>query len=218
MSSLLLTSYENGSQAEYIFALDTIITCLTGNPHFPNWPAHLPQLDLITSTSVSFRAACVAAQCRDVNKIAERDALQVTLNGMLRQVRPYLEMQANGDMAILKSTGFPLRAETTRSTTPATLPAPSGLRVDHGPGLGNLIVQVARLVGARSYEVAINLTDPSDEAAWKHAATSVTATHIPLQGLTLGQILWVRVRGVGMRGAGGDGYGVWSDPVRVVVA
>ncbi|MEX8518008.1 MAG: hypothetical protein AB3X44_05800 [Leptothrix sp. (in: b-proteobacteria)] len=209
----LLTSYEKASFGDYLILIESIIIGLTGNAHFgPTWPAHLPSVQMITDKFGSLRVAHQAALSRDVNKIAERDKIQAELNDMLRQIRPFLEMTANGDMAILKSTGFPLRTEYTRNPNPAPLPAPTGLRVTHGPGSGNLDAHVNKEPRAGGYEAALTYGDPSDESGWQHAATSTTASHIPVRGQTIGQILWVRVRCVK-----GTIYGSWSDPVRVVV-
>ena len=213
MLNPLLASYEKAPFPEYLVSVETIISSLTGNVYFAaTWPVHLPSLETITAKFASLRVAYQAALSRDVHKIAERDQIRAELNLMLRQIRPFLEMTANGDMAILKSTGFPLRTEYTRNPHPAPLPAPTGLRVTHGPGSGNLDLHVNKEPSAGGYEAALTYGDPTDESSWVHASTSTTASHIPVRDQPLGQILWVRVRCVK-----GSTYGSWCDPVRVVV-
>ena len=134
------------------------------------------------------------------------------LTDLLKRLTAYLEFVAQQDPAKLASTGYDQRKETVRPSHATTLPAPADLRVAHGNGSGILVIHVARLEGAKSYEVDIAQGDPSVEANWKHATTSVTSSHILLEGLTPGASVWIRVRGISS-----GGNGVWTDPLSVIV-
>jgi hypothetical protein len=120
-------------------------------------------------------------------------------------------MVAQGDAAILATTSYDLRREPVRGNGDL-LPAPANFRVAHGPQSGALDVHVARLPGARSYEVEIAQGDPMVEENWKHVLTAATGSHIPLAGLTPARTYWIRVRGIGSGGSG-----IWTEPASVIV-
>ena len=99
-----------------------------------------------------------------------------------------------------------------RTSGNSPLPAPTDFKVAHGAKSGTLNVHVARLPGAGSYEVHTAQGDPALESSWQHAVSSVTATHILIEGLIPGQNYWLRVRGISSYGGG-----VWTDPVSMIV-
>ena len=70
------------------------------------------------------------------------------------------------------------------------------------------MLHVARLAGARTYEIQLAQGDPSLEANWK----SATASHMLVEDLTPAHTYWFRVRAIGSGGAGR-----WTDPVSVIV-
>jgi len=72
------------------------------------------------------------------------------------------------------------------------------------------MLHVARLAGAKSYDVQMVQGDSTIEKNWKPVTTSATSPHILIEGLTLGQTYWFRIRSSG-------GEGVWTDPVSVIV-
>lgn len=49
----------------------------------------------------------------------------------------------------------------------------------HGPGSGNLDVNVNKLAGAGSNEAALTSGDPGDETLWKNEATAIKITQPP---------------------------------------
>jgi len=121
-------------------------------------------------------------------------------------------MVAQGDTHILATTGYDLRKDIVRGSNADILAAPDAFRVAHGAKSGSFDIHIAKLLGAGSYEVQITENDPAIEGNWRHAMSSLTATHILLEGLTPGQAYWVRVRGIGTAGAG-----VWTEPVNLIV-
>jgi hypothetical protein len=121
---------------------------------------------------------------------------------MLRDLAPYLEIVAQGDLAKLESTGYDLQHDRTHSTGPGPLPAPQFLRVERTGGSGLLLARVQPVDGAASYEVQLATADPAVEANWKPALISTTPSRIELKGLTPGTTYYVRVRGIGSHGPG----------------
>lgn len=156
-----------------------------------------------------------AVLSRDLRKIDERDASRDKLNAMLKRLALYVELVADEDQAILKSSGVPMRQSTegVRGSVTELLPAPSDLRLKHGTQSGTVDVHVARLAGAGSYEVQISTAvDPHDATGWVHGTVSPNSQHILLEGLTPLQHVWVRVRGINAAG-----NGQWTEPMRITV-
>ncbi len=93
-----------------------------------------------------------------------------------------------------------------------TLPSPENFRVTQGIKSGCLDIHVAKLAGAGSYEVQLAETDPNIESNWRHVLSSINGTHISLEGLTVGLIYWVRIRGINISGSG-----AWTAAIKIVV-
>ena len=210
----VLLPLPSSGEVYYRTAVQEIIIGMTGNPYFPEpFPSPVPS---VAETSAAFAAYVQLAHevaSRDLRKIGERDAAQDYLQGLLKRLRLYVELVADGDLNKLKSSGFPLRQIAVSNHSTAPLPAPGELSVKRGDTSGSIEINFTRLQGAHSYQVQISLAaDPHDESGWRHATVSPYCQHIILSGLTPLQNVWVRVRGVG---ANGDGF--WSEPMRVTV-
>ena len=93
-----------------------------------------------------------------------------------------------------------------------TLPATDKFWAELGPNSGKGVLHVARVAGARLYEVQTAQGDSSVEENWKAATTSTTGSHILLEGLTPAQTYWFRVRAIGS-----GGPGLWTDPISLIV-
>jgi hypothetical protein len=213
MQAKLIISFQRLSEADFQAKAGHIIASLTGNPHYPEpWPPQAPSLSRLNEAFEAYRVAYHASLTHDSVKIKQRNDARQTLADLFAQLAPYLEMIAQGDIDILASTGFDLRRDNQRGQNSGVLPAPTGLRVVHGPHSGTLIVRVDRLTGAGSYDVQTAQGDPTVEANWKHVLTSTTSTHILLDGLNPGQTYSIRVRGLNS-----GGNGVWADAVSVIV-
>ncbi|MCX7112766.1 MAG: hypothetical protein NTX45_22120 [Proteobacteria bacterium] len=79
---------------------------------------------------------------------------------MLKHLANYLELVAHNDTALLATTGYDLRKAIVRGIHGGILPAPSDFKIAHGPKSGTLMLHVARLAGAKSYDVQMAQDDP----------------------------------------------------------
>lgn len=213
MQAKLIVTFDRLNINDFLVKSAYIITCLTGNNHYKEpWLGQGLTLVGLEAASSAFQDAYHASLTHDTLKIAQRDVTRQTLTDLLKRLALYLELMAAGDTAMLATTGYDLRHDIVHSNSNQLLPAPSDFRVTHGQLSGSLNVQVSRLVGAGSYEVHINPSDPKIENNWQHAISSVTSTHIIVTGLIPGQTYWVRVRGLDSNGGG-----VWTDPISIIV-
>ncbi len=213
MQPKLIITFERLSESDFLVKAGTICAALTGNPLYQEpWIAQVPSLETLNTAYTTYQDAYRAALTKDTNKTALRDTLRTALTALLKQLAPYLELIAQGDLSILVTTGYDLRHDIVHNSGVDPLPAPDGFQVSHGTLTGTLTVQVIRLTGAGSYDVQTTQGDPGVEANWQHVLSSKNASHILLSGLTPGQIYWIRLRAIG-----GNGNGAWTDPLSIIV-
>ena len=70
---------------------------------------------------------------------------------------------AHNDTDLLATTGYDLRKDFVRGIYGGILPAPSDFKSAHGPKSCTLLLHVARLAGAKSYDVQMAQGDPTIE-------------------------------------------------------
>jgi hypothetical protein len=172
----------------------------------------VPTLAQLTTAYTDYLDSYHAALTHDNLKIALRNSARLALTELLKRLIPYLELVAQGNTHILATTGYELRKDIVRGVNADILPAPDNFKVTHGAKRGSFDIHIAKLQGAGSYEVQITQGDIAIEANWSHALTSLSSSHILLEGLTPGQAYWVRLRGIGIAGPG-----VWTEPVNLIV-
>jgi len=213
MQPKLIITFDRLNEADFLVKAGVINAALTANPLYPlPWITQVPSIETINAAFIAYQDAYRAALTKDTLKIVLRDTLRAELTVLLKQLAPYLEVIAQGDLSILATTGYDLRRDIVRTGGVDPLPAPSGFQVSHGVLTGTLNAQVTRLAGAGSYEVQSTQGDPGIEANWQHLLSSKNASHILLSGLTPGQTYWFRVRAVG-----NHGDGAWTDPLCIIV-
>ena len=211
MQAKLITTFDSLSEPDFLAKSGTIVSSLTANPNYPEpWMVQVPSLAHISAAYSAYLDDYHAALSHDSLKIALRKSARLTLTDKLKSLIPYLELVAQGDTHILATTGYDLRKDVVRGGSAEILAAPNDFRVAHGAKSGSFDIHIAKLPGAGSYEVQITEHDPAIEANWRHAMSSLTASHILLEGLISGQAYWVRVRGIGSAG-------VWTEPVNLIV-
>jgi len=212
MQAKLIINFDQLNEAEFLAKSGTIVTSLTANSQYPEpWAVQVATLAQLTAAYTNYLDAYHAALNHDSLKISLRNSARQTLTELLKGLIPYLELVAQGDTQILATTGYELRKDIVRGGTDI-LPAPDNFRLEHGAKSGSIDIHVAKLAGAGSYEVQTTNGDPTIEANWQHAQSSITSAHILLEGLTPGQTYWVRLRGIGSSGAG-----VWTEPASMIV-
>ncbi|MEX8520644.1 MAG: hypothetical protein AB3X44_19230 [Leptothrix sp. (in: b-proteobacteria)] len=213
MSPKVIGSVTQYSDGELQNMVGLVVAKMTSNPYFSaEWPPQVPQLVAIDKDLTLFRNLCVECTSGDRAKIREHDEVRGRLEIAMPKVARYVELVADGDEKILSSTGFPLRSPRTNSAGTSLLPAPTDFRVTYGRLSGTLDVHVRRLEGASFYDVQTMPGNGNADTDWKHATSSPTSMHIQVEGLTPGQYVWVRVRGVNSAG-----NGLWTEPIKIMV-
>ena len=172
---------------------------MDGNPNFINPP--IKAADLRTAANGFIAAVAV---CRDgtTQDTLHKNALRAALMAMLDQLITYVELTANNNPEVMKSSGFNLASTTSTKPAPVgdvtiagvTNPATGslGLILDMGPNVWGVEVQVSTAPGV--WVAAGYFTDPRN----------VTPV-----GLTPGTMYAIRVRVHGSKNQVSD----WSDVV-----
>ena len=213
MQAKLIVTFDRLSSSSFLAKSGSIVASMNGNSHYPEpWAGQGLTLNQLNSAYTNFEDAYHESLSRDTAKIAKRDVARQTLSDLLKRLALYLELMAEGDTAILASTGYDLRHDSVRNNSNDLLPAPAEFHVTHGQLSGTLNINVSKLLGAGSYEVQITQGDPNIESNWQHALSSVKCSHILITGLIPAQIYWLRVRGFDSNGGG-----VWTDPISIMV-
>ena len=214
MQAKLITAFVRLNEADFFTKAGVIVTALTANIHYPEpWAAQIITLAQLSAAYKNYQDCYQASLTHDTIKITLRNNARDALTTELKRLVPYLELVADGDLTILMSSGYDMRKDLgPQNLNNETLPSPENFRVTQGIKSGCLDIHVAKLAGAGSYEVQLAETDPNIESNWRHVLSSINGTHISLEGLTVGLIYWVRIRGINISGSG-----AWTAAIKIVV-
>jgi hypothetical protein len=145
----------------------------------------------------------MAALKADPEKVKMCEADCQALNHDLSILHALAKAVAVKDPTVSESLGL---ASTTEKTAPSAvaLTAPRDFKVVYTPE-GKITASVARVEGAKGYEVWACDSDPTLEANWKLAAWSSSCKKLEIKELSRGKSNWLKVRA--MRG---NTAGPWS--------
>ena len=213
MQAKLLLTFDRLSEADMLAKTGAIISALSNNPNFPEpWLPQLPTLAQLSTAYDTYLNAYHAGLTGDSVKIALRNTARATLTEYIKRLAPYLEIIAENDTVKLASSGYSLRNESVHSSGNDPLLAPSNIKITHGLRKGSLNIRATPLQGAGSYEIQTTQLDPTIEINWQHQQTSLTCSHIILEGFIPTKTYWIRMRGVSRLGPG-----AWSDPIMMII-
>jgi len=214
MQAKLITAFVRLNEADFYTKAGVIVTALTANSHYPEpWAVQVATLAQLSADYKTYQDYYHASLSHDTIKITLRNSAREALTTEFKRLVPYLELVADGDLTVLMSSGYDMRKDLGQpNPNNDVLTAPENFRVTQGIKSGCLDVHVAKLAGAGSYEVQLTETDPNIESNWRHVLSSINGTHILLEGLTIGQIYWLRVRGINSAGSG-----AWTTAIKIVV-
>ncbi len=211
MQPKLLLNFDRLNEADLLAKIGSIIYALSNNPNFPEpWLPQLATLAQISAAYDTYLEAYHAALTGDSLKISLRNTARATVTDYIKKLAPYLEILAHGEATVLASSGFNLCNESTHTNDP--LPAPSNVTVTHGLKKGCINIHANPLTGASSYELQTTHIDPSVETNWQHQLSSLTSSHIVIEGLTPRINYWIRLRGISRLGAG-----TWSEAIMTII-
>ena len=162
---------------------------MTGNPAFTDPVPTLAQVqDGVTVYSQKLDAATSGGR----NAVADKNQARSVLEQLLFQLGLYVMFIANGDEAILVSSGFTLA----KMPQPRKLENPGNVVLVYGITAGTLVSTVSK-GNANSFIHEITDALPTDATSWTNFPSSTSSFNFT--NLTPGKQYWVRVAAVGNR-------------------
>jgi hypothetical protein len=197
------------ADAEFLKVLDSVLKGMTNNSAFPNPPVALTDFkSAIDSFSVLVTDALDGGKKVISAKRKQREVVvkMVTLLGH------YVEAACNDDVATFNTSGF--TAVSTVRTPPQPLSGAKLSWVDRGANSGQVLVRIAPLTGAVSYELRYGLVGNggAPPAIWTSLPLAGTKT-ATVDNLTPGASYMFQARGLGRLG-----YSDWSDSMTFICA
>ena len=183
---------------------DAITTGMTGNASYPD-PA--PTIAEVIAARDEFATAVTNAADGGITATAIKNQKRAILVALLRLLASYVQVKANGNLAVLLSSGFPIQKPERQPI--GVLPAPSNLTVTFGPRSGELRATASPIAGAAIYNW--KLTTQAAPTVVVQAVQTTSARNT-FTGLTPGVVYSAEVNVVGSAGPSD-----WSEPVSQMV-
>ena len=183
------------------------VAALPAVPPVPNVAAKATALQTARNAAKAANDAYEAAKAGLPALKEARDEAADVLREKHNMMGSALEGETT-DAAALAATGYELADANAAATTPPDVI--DSVKLTAGDVGGTLDGSFDPDELAYTYEVQVTTVDPVN-GPWTTVVTP-TASVFKLTGLTSGQRVWVRVRGVGAQGSGG-----WSDPFTKIV-
>ena len=165
-----------------------ILSCMTDNPNFT---APIPTLEEVQAAVGNYNEALAAAAGLGRINVAEKNKRRRDLEALLTQLGMYVMFIANGDAAILTSSGYTL----TKMPEPRYISNPGNVTLTNGITSGELVDSVKNVKNAILYFHEITDQLPADNTAWTRTQSS--KSRFVFTSLLPGKQYWVRVAAVG---------------------
>jgi hypothetical protein len=166
----------------------TVLLNLTSNTFYP---ATTPTLATIQAAINAYDDALAAAKEGGKGNIAAKNARKQDLIDLLVDLA-YDLMKTDSSLEALSTTAFPLNKDQQPSPP---LGVPVIKKVENGESLGQLIVTVKSLPGARTYLYEYTPEPLTPDSVWaSHSNTSIKGI---ISGLVSGKKYWCRVTAFG---------------------
>jgi hypothetical protein len=185
-------SFNRLSDADLSAFTNNINTCMTGNAVFAKPPVAYTDLSKLLDT---FDKAVSAARGGDSAMIAVKTNARNALLAALQKLAAFVQIVADGDMAVLLASGFSANTSNCRPQTKLECPLILALENE---GTAKLGVRLQPVPYAKSYEVRVTNGATTPAAS----VISTQARHIVVENLTPGTTYNISARAIG----GSEGY------------
>lgn len=190
MKKKLALNFLETSDSELHTLAGRVISCMTGNEHFPDPGMFIIELN---ETNNQYIQALADSGLGDRVKVAMKNDLRALLIRKLKQIAEFVQDHANGSELRLVSSGFP----TVKPTGDIVLKEPVDFEIMPGPQPGDMILKVRRVIGARSYLYQWTPAPLTSESVWESIAD--TRCKRVISGLPLGINYCFRMAAIGSR-------------------
>jgi hypothetical protein len=185
----LQLSFTTYSDSNFLTKAILIVTSMTNNPAFAN---PIPTLADVQTALDNYAKNLTAAGSLGRTNVADKNQSRGILEQLLFQLGLYVMFIANGDTAILTSSGYTLA----KDPQPRKLENPGNVVLSYGITSGALISSVTK-GNATSFIHEITDALPTANTNWTGYPSSTS--QFTFTNLTPGNQYWVRVAAVGNR-------------------
>lgn len=190
MSRTLALNFVRLSDGSLSLTAMFVVNKMANNKYFPQTAA---QVNEISKLLDAFKAAVANASTGDRAKAATKNELRAQLIAAMQQLGRYVILEAQGSELLLLRSGFPLTKKSRRTG----LGAVDDFKVLPGQESGEIILQVKRITGAKSYVYQYTPVPVTSQSNWQTVYGTTCKT--VLRGLTPGVQYGFRMGGVGAR-------------------
>lgn len=186
----------------------TVLQAMDGNPLFPN---PVPDLSVLSDAYDDYVIRLAEARRRgSPRETTLKNQSKDVLKGLLKRLGAYVDGVADGDLAIIQSSGFEASATRTAGTVPGQ---PQDVRLTNGMLSGTLQLSFQNVANARLYEYRYAQMAPmGSEPEWSERIIASNSRITIIFGLERVREYLVQVRAVNNYGPGD-----WSNTVAQVV-
>ncbi|RKS26581.1 hypothetical protein CLV94_1644 [Flavobacterium endophyticum] len=181
----IITSFSRYSDADLEQKAELIVDSMTGNVNFAN---PVPSLAKLQAATTAFDTAIIKAKEGGKTEQLARNLKREELTGLLEKLALYVQIEADGNDAVLASSGFSLSK--IRNVV-GTLPKPQNFAL-HVENVGKIKLSLKPVRGAKSYLYEYR---KKGEEVWDIMV--YTKTTLVLTELESGQMYEFRVAPVG---------------------
>jgi hypothetical protein len=186
-----LTNFASLSDSALESKTQLIISSLTGNASFPT---PTPALTALQTAFDAYQETLVKAGTGNRVDIAEKNAARVVVINLLRSLCTYVNLTANGNRAMLLSSGFSI----SKDREPIIIAKPENLKIENGLSSGELLLSVTAVKGASAY--LHEYTTDATLAPQSWVSTTTTVSKAVIDNLQPGTLYYCRVGAVGSNG------------------
>jgi hypothetical protein len=176
-------------------------TSIINNPHFANISAEFAAIVAqLGAATEKLQNAYDEAKLGGTQRTAYREAARAELVALLQKVIKHLELFADGDVNILKRSGFEVLEPAVKKTRIPSVLEALQVNVKHGPDGGTFVAKGKPFSYALSYEAHVAKGDPTVPENWGHYGFFPHCTHMELKGFTAGDQISLRFRAITPQG------------------
>ncbi|MEI6057344.1 MAG: hypothetical protein WCR55_14970 [Lentisphaerota bacterium] len=163
-----LISFRRFKDLELTEISQTIINKLTDNAYYPS---PTPSLDILQAASQDYSESLAKCKFGSKEDTAIKNEKRYFLEKHLSTISNYVNSIADGNIAKLESSGFPLTSPPQKI---GILSAPAFIKISEGENPGEVYFNISLIKKAASYKVAYALapTSPDTKLDWQEKLSS----------------------------------------------
>lgn len=206
---LKLSDMSHLELGHYAINLADAFSIHSGYQEEHSFPPPITKPAMLKDMGTNFLIVTTAAESREINKIAERDAMRQVLELHVAGVVHWavLRSKLENNSSLIANLPVQTKKKPVRSTASSgAVHAPQNPKAKHGTESGTAIISAMKVEKARAYYVSYCTGDPTLEESWSNPEPFDSCRRMMLSGFEPGKLYYFRVRCFGK-----GGMSPWSE-------